>query len=87
MSVLHYDQNLIIESNENDNVWGHQYIFTPYVLSASTPKDRGTPPELDGGHDSIVDGSPFYTNCDGFRFSSTGWWNAITSKAGRQCLN
>ena len=67
----------VAESNENDNVWAHQFVFTPYVLSPGTPKWRGTPPQSDGGTAAVVDGSTVYTNCDGFRFTSTGWWNAI----------
>lgn len=68
----------VVESNENDNDWAHQFVFTPYVLSESTPKDRGAPPYGFGGFSSIVDGSPIGYNCDGFRFASTGWWNVIT---------
>ena len=66
------------ESDETDNDWAHQFIFTPYVLSESTPKTRGVPPVYNGGWSSVIDGSALYYNCDGFRFSSTGWWNAIT---------
>ncbi len=71
----------ITESNETDNAWGHQFVFTPYVLSPATPKTRGTPPDRTGGFSSIIDGSPIYANCDGFRFASTGYWNAITMYA------
>ena len=75
------DGDNILESDETDNWWAHQFIFTPYVLSPSTPKTRGTPPERLGGVSSIVDGSAYYLNCDGFRFASTGYWNAITMYA------
>ena len=68
----------VTESNENDNVWAHQFVFTPFVLTADTPKWRGTPPSTFGGVVDIVDGSPVDYNCDGFRFTSTGWWNAVT---------
>jgi len=68
----------VVESNENDNDWAHQFVFTPYVLTESTPKDRGAPPNATAGWSSIVDGSPYDVNCDGFHFSSTGWWNVIT---------
>lgn len=71
----------ISESDETDNAWAHQFVFTPYVLSVSTPKNRGAPPFYFGGVSSIVDGSPVDYNSDGFRFSSTGWWNAITMYA------
>jgi hypothetical protein len=81
LGVAHDDPGAIVESNENDNIWGHQFIFTPYVLSPATPKTRGTPPDRLGGFSSIIDGSPIYANCDGFRFASTGYWNAITMYA------
>ncbi|MDX2472312.1 MAG: FlgD immunoglobulin-like domain containing protein [Candidatus Krumholzibacteria bacterium] len=67
----------VTESNENDNVWAHQFVFTPFVLTADTPKWRGTPPPLADGTADIVDGSPIDYNCDGFRFTSTDWWNAV----------
>jgi hypothetical protein len=67
----------VVESDETDNNWAHQFVFTPYVLSESTPKTRGAPPSFIGGWSSIIDLSPTDWNCDGFRFSSSGWWNAI----------
>ena len=76
--VVHDDQDLIVESDENDNVWAHQFVFTPYVLSPSTPVTRGTPPIIMGGTSSVVDGSAVDYNCDGFRFSTSGWWNVVT---------
>ncbi len=79
--AIHDNENVVVESNETDNWWAHQFVFTPYVLSESTPKWRGPPPERLGGTSSIVDGSLFTINCDGFRFTSTGWWNAITMYA------
>ncbi len=79
--AVHDPDNVLLESNESDNWWAHQFIFTPYVLSPSTPKTRGTPPDRTGGFSSIIDGSPIYANCDGFRFASTGYWNAITMYA------
>jgi len=78
LGVAHDDPDAIVESNENDNVWARQFVFTPYVLSESTPKTRGAPPYWAGGWESIIDLSPVAPNCDGFRFSSTGWWNVIT---------
>ena len=81
LGTFHDYPDQISESDETDNWWAHQFIFTPYVLSPGTPKTRGIPPDDDGGMASIVDGSLFYSNCDGFRFTSTGWWNAVTLHA------
>ena len=67
----------ILETDETDNDWGRQFMFTPYVLSESTPKNRGAPPNPVGGLTSIVDFQPTDYNCDGFRFSNTGWWSAV----------
>ncbi len=78
LDVVNDPYNAVIESDETDNAWGHQFVFTPYVLSESTPKMRGAPPAREGGWSSIIDGSLITTNCDGFRFNSSGWWNVIT---------
>lgn len=69
------------ESDETDNVWAHQFVFTPYVLTENTPKSRGTPPERLGGISDVIDGSITDFNCDGFRFTSTSWWNVVTMYA------
>jgi hypothetical protein len=77
LEILHDDQNFVVESNENDNAWAHQFIFTPYMLTSSVAVTRGPPPEIFGGTSSIVDGSIIDYNSDGFRFSSSGWWNVV----------
>ncbi|MEN8006212.1 MAG: hypothetical protein ABFS42_04315, partial [Candidatus Krumholzibacteriota bacterium] len=77
LEVIHDDENLVLESDETDNWWAHQFVFTPFVLSPSIPTWRQTPPSPFGGTFSIIDGSPIGLNCDGFRFTTTGWWNAI----------
>ncbi len=67
----------IPETNENDNVWAHQWIWTPLDLAANTPVTRNSPPIRDAGWSWVVDGSTLWYNSDGLRFSSTGWWNAV----------
>lgn len=67
----------IHEADEVDNLWAHQWVWTPYELSPGTHVGRPRPPERDGGWDAIVDGSSRYYNCDGLRFTSSGWWNAV----------
>jgi len=68
--------DLIPELNENDNRWARQWAWTPPLMTAMTPVTRAAPPLRSGGWSSITEGS-YTNNCDGARFSSTGWWNAI----------
>jgi hypothetical protein len=72
----------ILEGNEIDNHWAHQWIWTPYELSPASRIARARPPDRRGGWDSVVDGSPRYYNCDGLRFTTTGYWNAVWVHAG-----
>jgi hypothetical protein len=67
----------ILEGVEIDNRWAHQWIWTPKVLSPASRISRPKPPHRRGGWDSIVDGSPIINNCDGLRFTNSGWWNAV----------
>ncbi len=67
----------IAETNEADNPWGHQWVWTPYTLTANTAVVRSPPPDRDGGWDMVTDGSLLWYDCDGLRFSSSGWWNAV----------
>ena len=66
----------IQELNENDNRWARQWSWTPPVMTATTAYSRAAPPLRDGGWSSIGEGS-YGNNCDGVRFSSSGWWNAV----------
>lgn len=68
--------DVIPELNENDNRWARQWSWTPPVMAAMTPVGRAAPPLRNGGWSSITEGS-YTNNCDGVRFSSTGWWNAV----------
>ncbi len=66
----------IAETNETDNNWGRQWIWTPYDLAPGLPVTRSAPPAPTGGWGS-VGGQSLYYNCDGFRFSTDGWYNAV----------
>lgn len=76
-----YDwDDAIAETNENDNVWGHQWIWTPFSLTADTDVYRAAPPVGDAGWSWIVDGSGLWYNADGLRFAtnlSGKWWHAV----------
>lgn len=67
--------DLIQELNENDNRWARQWSWAPPVMLEGQELYRSAPPRRDGGWTSISEGS-YGNNCDGVRFSSSGWWNA-----------
>lgn len=66
----------IPELNENDNRWARQWAWAPPLMTANTTYTRTAPPERYGGAGSVTEGV-VHVNCDGVRFSSTGWWNAV----------
>ena len=75
---FHYDDNeQISESDETNNLWGHQYVWTPFTLTANNNYTINSQPPATGGWDHIVDGSVYWYNCDGSRFTSDGWWNGV----------
>jgi hypothetical protein len=67
--------DLIAETNESDNRWAHQWIWTPLPLAANTPVVRYAPPIKTAGWDAVVDGSPIYYNCDGLRMGASSYWD------------
>lgn len=73
----HDDLGALSEPDEVDNLWAHQWVWTPLSLAAGTIVTRVAPPDRAGGWSSVVDGSTRYYNCDGLRFSSSGAWNAV----------
>jgi hypothetical protein len=80
--TLHYNIDVnkqVWETNENDNCWGHQFVWSPYALSDDTPVTRSAPPIKDGGWGCTP--SAWYTN-DGFSFyvgqvDPNKWWSAV----------
>jgi len=65
---IDYDSdNEIVESNEADNTYRHQFVFSPYVLSDLAPVTRSAPPE---------EGVFANPNSDGFEFTGD-WWGAF----------
>ncbi|MBM4130312.1 hypothetical protein FJ250_04705, partial [bacterium] len=65
------------ETDETDNDWGHQFVWTPLELAESVVVTRTLPRHVTRGWQHVTDGSPLYYNCDGLRFDNSGWWNAV----------
>lgn len=71
----------IEETNENNNIWGEQWVWGPSTMVAGDIALREAPPARYGGYnDAYSSGNPFYTNCDGLRLeggSGSGYWKAM----------
>lgn len=67
---------LVPETDENDNDWARQWTWTPYDLPANASTYRLAPPYRSGGWEGAT--GTLYYNCDGVRFTSSGWWNALS---------
>lgn len=70
----------MIESDETDNQWGRQFVWTPYVLGSSESVLRNQPPAPTGGWETLAAPAMGY-NCDGFAFSSNLDWTAAVLHA------
>ena len=73
-----YDQ--VAETNESDNVWARQWVWSPLGLTPGVPVTRGAPPARTGGWDFVTDGSPLYANSDGLRMTGASWWSAAVMR-------
>jgi hypothetical protein len=71
----------IPESNEAYNTWAQQWIWQPISLVPGNIIYRLAPPQMMGGWNAVRDGSTRYFNCDGLRFASSGWWNAVVARS------
>jgi hypothetical protein len=71
---------LVAESNETDNYWATQWIWSPYVLPVEGSTFRSAPPARMGGFSGSI--ATTWFNCDGVRMQATAtgsqWWNAVT---------
>jgi hypothetical protein len=65
------------EGHETDNNWSEQWVWSPLVLTAGTAVTRNPPPDRTGGWDDMDPDDPQFYNCDGLRFTTSGWWNAV----------
>ena len=67
MAVKIDRNNAIAESNENDNWYPRQFVWSPYLLTNNTTVTRSAPPAF---------GYETYPNCDGFE-TTWGYWAAV----------
>jgi len=66
--TMHYEldtEEEVWETNESDNCWGHQFVWSPKALSDDAPVTRLAPPKKDGWGCAPL---PHYYNNDGFSF-------------------
>jgi len=86
--VFHDATEQISETDETDNRWAHQWVWTPLSLPTGGTTARTAPPRYTEGWDSIVDGSTKYYNCDGLSFASLNYigggasWDVVYVYAG-----
>jgi len=59
--------NELVESNENDNTFKAQFVWSPFGLADQHPEVRPPPPPR---------GTLAYPNCEGFMFTGN-WWGAV----------
>lgn len=64
--ALDIDNN-IDESNETNNAYGRQFVWSPKVLTAGVTLQRPAPPDALGGLEAIPGSVTRYQNCDGLR--------------------
>ena len=80
MSVYHDALGAVVESDETDNAWGRQFVWSPYVLGSAESVLRSQPPDPMGGWGDLGVPSLGF-NCDGFGFTSNLDWTAAALHA------
>jgi hypothetical protein len=59
----------VVESQEGDNYWEHQFVWSPLELTRDIPESRPMPPQR---------GSGPYPNCDGYYFPKRNDYTYVT---------
>ncbi|PIE75856.1 hypothetical protein CSA17_05280 [bacterium DOLJORAL78_65_58] len=73
----HDSEDNIPETDENNNVFGRQFIWTPLTVAVNSTRGRPAPPTQTGGWNEVTSGTKWY-NSDGLRmFTNEGWWHAM----------
>lgn len=80
LSAVLDPDNEIQESDDGDNAWGRQFVWTPYELDTSGPVVWTAPPDPTGGWGDLAAPASAY-NCVGFGFTSNPTWTAVTLRS------
>jgi hypothetical protein len=80
------DTDLMLEPDETDNQWAHQWSWSPAWIGLWPPAYYNSPPTHWAGTEWIVDGSFWTANCRGIRASDqiaypNQMWSAVTLHA------
>ena len=76
-TLRHDATDQVAEENENNNVTGHQFIWTTPTVDNDQLTSRANPPALTGGWDQVTSGILYY-NCDGVTMpTASNWWHAM----------
>ena len=75
------EDDYIAESDETDNNLAYQFVWSPLLISEDLGSNQEWPPHQAGGWDAVPAGEVRWYNADGFRFISSGWWNAVVLTA------
>ncbi len=69
----------IEETNENNNIRGEQWIWSPFDMVPPMNVQRGAPPVNTAGWNDITTGEARWYNCDGLRLVGTGsgFWKGM----------
>ncbi len=79
MGAFHDANELVNETDETDNSWAGQWVWSPSNLATNTLVARQAPPDRDGGWDDLPLGVTRIYNCDGLRFLSDGSFTAVSA--------
>ncbi len=81
-TAVHLDSgDAIMESEEENNGLGRQWVWTPLTLEPGVVVQRDAPGDRLGGWEDLAGVPVKYDNCDGLSFCATGWWNAVVVEA------
>lgn len=78
LGAIHDATEVVSETDETDNQWAGQWVWSPLALTTNTAVTRLAPPDRDGGWEALPSSVTRVFNCDGLRFLSDGAFTAVT---------
>jgi hypothetical protein len=77
------------EPDEDNNIFGTQYVWEPAVIPLDTAVMRPEPPYPTADWERVITGEVLYANCDGIRTpvfpyspGNEGWWGGVAIMPG-----